>query len=127
MTKANVLIRAWLYDNEPSQIEVWEHEFEPTEGGSRSGSEWAREHLCSCCDDDDLRQLFELPKEGNFQVLVKGTINGCRSGGFEFDEWDEDFEVEEVKFQAVSEEYMKFMFQAEKEAENVRTQDKTTD
>jgi hypothetical protein len=116
MTKATVLGRVWVYDNEPCQIECWEHEFEPTEGDRLSGAGWAHEHLYECYDADALRELFDLPKAGNFQVMFKGTISGFKSYGMDGYEYDEEFEVEEVKFEKVSEEYMKYMFEAEQES-----------
>lgn len=104
--KATVFGRAWVFDDDHCQIEVWEHEFEPQDIGARSGAGWAHEHLCECYSNKDLRELFGLPPEGNFQVMFKGTITGGMSG-YECQEWEEDFDLEEVKYQLVSPDYMK--------------------
>lgn len=116
MTKAIVLGRAWIFDGDHPQIEVWEHEFEPTDDSRfRSGALWAKEHLCETYTDDDLREMFNLPKEGNFQVLFKGTLSGYKVYSLEGDDWNEEFDVEESQFQPIGEEYMECLKQANEE------------
>ena len=98
--------RAWIYEDDLPQVEIWEHEFEPMDLKSRSGAEWAREHLCESYNDQQLRELFNLPAEGDFQVMFKGTLDGATSGYYE-PEWDEWFEVTESSHQPIPAEYKK--------------------
>ncbi len=108
MTSASVLGRAWVYDTgDPADIELWEHEFEPMDPPLRSGAEWARNHLLECYNDERLRELFELPEAGSFQVLFKGTVSGFKCSTVEGDEYDEEFCVDEVKYFPIPEVFMK--------------------
>ena len=106
-SRVSILGRAWVYEHDPPELEVWEHEFEPMDNGSRSGAEWAHEHLCECYSAQDIREMFKLPAEGDYQVIFKGTLEGAMSGYYE-PEWDEWFEVEESNFQKIPFEYKKF-------------------
>lgn len=105
--------RAWLYGTgDPSRVEVWHHSLEPTDlaSGRRSVGEWAHEHFSECYDEDALRELFGLPKEGAFQVLFKGTIDGTMGGSpMDPQEWDEWFDVEEVSFQPIPSDYLEIL------------------
>lgn len=103
MQKANVFGRAWIYDDDPCDIEVWEHELQPMDG-KRSGAEWCREHLQEC-PGEDLRKLLNVPKEGNFQVIFKGIMTGETSGYYE-PEWDEWFDLEESRYDVIPAEYL---------------------
>ena len=108
MTTSKILGRAWFYDDEPTELELWEHEFEPMTNGRRSGAEWCREHLLECVGDD-LREILGVPKEGSFQVLFKGTMSGWKTRSMDGDDWDEEFELEETKIEPIPQEYMNFI------------------
>lgn len=105
MTSVTIFGRAWFYDDEPTELELWEHEFEPM-GNGRSGAEWCREHLTQCLDDEDLRDLLGAPDMGNFQVLFKGKMTGWKTQTMDGDDWDQEFDLEESKIEAIPQEYM---------------------
>jgi hypothetical protein len=107
MGAVSVFGRAWIYDDEPSEIAVWEHELEPMGSERRSGADWASEHLRECYSDKDLREMFDLPPSGDFQVLFRGTLDGGMTG-YESPEWDEWFEVEESKHKAIPAEFKRW-------------------
>ena len=113
MPFVKVLGRAWLWDEDPADVELWVHDLEPTDvaGSLRSGEDWARDHFAECYTDADLRKLFDVPAEGNFQVLFKGKVEGERCGPWEApdSEWDEWFEVEEVKVEPVPQAFVEYM------------------
>lgn len=89
-----------IFDNgDPTEIDVFEYNFCSID--HRTTEEWAKEHLTESYDDQQIRALFSLPKEGNFQVLFKGTISVFN---YEIgEECDEDFIVIESKFQIIPE------------------------
>lgn len=94
MTTAKILGRAWIYDTgDPAAVSVWEHELEPMEAMRRSGADWALSYF-NDLPDSDLREMFNLPEKGNFQVLFSGSMWGERSG-YDEPEWDEGFDLDE--------------------------------
>jgi hypothetical protein len=107
VTSKTIFGRAWFYDTgDAPEFDTWEHEFEPMELHQRSGAEWAHEFLVDG-PEDELRDLFEIPKTGSFQVLFKGSMCGdtvrtpdCPG------EWEEWFDVEEMNFIAVPKEWV---------------------
>jgi hypothetical protein len=107
MTKTSILGRAWIYDDDPNDIEVWEHELVPMTFKERSGAEWCLEHLQNYTPED-LREVLKVPKTGNFQVIFKGTLEGEMSGYYE-PEWDEWFELEESKFEPIPDTWMEML------------------
>lgn len=106
MHSAKILGRAWVYDDENTEIELWEHEFEPMECGRRSGADWCREHLLECVRSDDLRELLGVPSMGNFQVMFKGTMTGWKTRSMDGDDYDQEFDLEESKFEPIPQEFM---------------------
>lgn len=107
----HILGRAWLLDEQPDQVEIWEHALEPMQGLGRSGAEWAQEHLASCYTPEGLRELLGVPAVGNFQVLFRGRLVGqWESHGLDGEDWDEVFEVEETKHEEIPSEYMDMRF-----------------
>lgn len=99
ISRADVFARVWVYDDEPTEVEVWEHAFVPMVGNERSGADWAHEHL----SETDLRLLLNLPATGNFQVMITGAIEGCFGHDQEWDEW---FVVTKSKAEPVPDSYM---------------------
>lgn len=108
MSIAKILGRAWFYDVDPTELELWEHEFEPMLTG-RSGVDWCKEHLLEGVTENNLRELLEVPEEGNFQVMFKGTMSSWKTSSIDWgEEWDEEFTLEESKVMPIPEEYMHF-------------------
>ena len=107
-TSSKILGRAWIYDTgDPCQVDVWEHELEPMTGRNRSGADWAKEHFNECFSDDSLRKFFNLPATGSFQVLFSGEMSGGPCGGYEYQEWDEQFDLDEgFKVAEIPEEFL---------------------
>lgn len=110
MSTANVEGRIYFYDTgDPFDIEVWKYELEPMDGMGRSSADWAREHLCECHTDEDLREMFDLPEDGNWQVIFKGTLRGFRCGNpMDGEDWDEEFEVDECQSQRIPDDSLEF-------------------
>jgi hypothetical protein len=108
MSIAQVFGRAWLYDEEPNEIQVWEHTIYPMKPLHRSGAEWCLEHLQQCYSDKDLRELLKVPETGNFQVIFKGTIEGSYVGYFD-QEWEDQFDLEESQSEPIPDEWMNFI------------------
>lgn len=104
----NCLCRVWIFDHEPIQIEVWEHQLAPTVVGHRSGAEWCLEHLNSCYTEKDLREMLGVPEEGNFQVLFKAKLEGMMSGHEEM-EWDESLDPTEIQIEPIHDDYLGLM------------------
>lgn len=110
MSQAHVMGRAWLYEDAPNEIEVWEYALEPMTLKGRSGAEWCRCHLLELYDDDDLRELLGVPMEGIFQVIFKGIMKGWWEETWECGpEYDECFELEESKFEPIPLEFLNLM------------------
>ena len=107
MESAQVTGRAWIYDDEPSEIEVFEYAFVPMELGRRSGEEWCREYLVE--SSIGLRKVFGLPESGNIQVIFTGKMIGYKVNGFDGyygEEYDEEFELEESHHEPIPQAYM---------------------
>jgi hypothetical protein len=109
MSAKKILGRVWFY-GENYTIETFEYAIEPTGMCRRSGADWTREHLYECYKEKELRGLLEVPLEGDYQVLFKGEMDGCRSG-YEYQESDEWFELEESKFEAIPKEYLECLIE----------------
>jgi hypothetical protein len=103
---AEILGRAWLYEYDQPDVEIWCHELVPMDSNcKRPAYDWALCHFQEL-DNESLRDLFDLPKKGSFQVLFRGHMEGEMSGYFE-PEWDEWFEITELRTEEMSEEYLK--------------------
>jgi hypothetical protein len=103
MSECNVSGRAWVFDDgSPPKIDVFEYAIEPMDFKNRSGAEWAKEHL----EDEDLRDLFGLPAEGNFQVIFKGTMDACFGHDEEWGQW---FNVEDSGHEAIPSGYLNIL------------------
>ena len=99
--------RAWILPGEV-QTEFWDHRLEPMEGLSRPASEWAKYHFDDL-QEEYLREIFNLPDEGAFQVIFKGKMRGWMSG-YECPEWDEEFELDTFEAAPIPDEYLKIRF-----------------
>ncbi len=86
--------RFFICGEEVTDMQLFVYELFPFESNLRPTQEWAECHFQEY-DTSDLREIFSLPDEGNFQVLFTANLSG------EFDsfsgEWDEDFDVIESK------------------------------
>lgn len=103
--RAKVQGRLWIIDCDLCDSSFWSHELDPTDLMRRPTSEWAMEHF-GIYGDEELRTMFDLPPEGDFQVLFTGYIVASRS----YDgEWDEEFEVESSEFAPVPENHFRSM------------------
>lgn len=100
--------RAWVYEDEHDELEVWEYAFVPMALGRRSGSAWAREYFTESCSNK-LREIFNLPVDGNFQVIFKGKMIGYFSPSHDGDEWEDEFELEESRHEEIPELFMKLI------------------
>ena len=106
MVQATILGRAYIYDDEPNDVQFWCHELEPMDLVHRGSADWTKSYF-EDLSDSDLREMFELPEEGNFQVLFTGTMSGYTDYT---GEWDEGFDVEKHESKAIPEEFIKGMF-----------------
>ncbi len=106
----NFEARIWIIETDGVvQIETWSYELKGTDlGKSYPVDEWSHEHLCECYDNEDFRKEFELPETGNWQIIMKGTIQG----GYDSytGEGLEDMHILEFKTAPVSEEYVNAVF-----------------
>lgn len=100
--KARIIVE----DGGTKEIEVWDDEFTPFEGGKRPIRDWVREHLCESYTEEALRELLEVAKEGNFEVLVEGTLRGFYTG-WETQEWDEELDLTSIKSQKIPDDWYK--------------------
>lgn len=94
--KARIIVE----DGGTSEIDVWDDELSPFDGTTRPVREWVREHIQCSYSDADLRELLELPAEGNFEVLIEGTIRGFFSG-WGIQEYDEELDLTSIKSQRI--------------------------
>lgn len=78
--------RFFIYDDRPIEISVWCYGFLPMKETIRSAEEWIVEHL-QCLGEDEIRKLCELPADGDYQVIAKGSIVGSFDYWGEYDEW----------------------------------------
>lgn len=94
---AEFMGRVYLYDtgDGPEYADFFCYELLPMErDGSnlcRGIAEWAEDYFKCCMDDDKLRKMFGLTKEGNFQVVFKGSMFSDRDY---WGEYSEDFELD---------------------------------
>lgn len=95
---AEFLFRVWVHPADPPDIEIWHHDFEPTESGRRSVAEWAKESLSYV----DLHDQFDLDESSHWQVIGKAQIDSW----FDlYDDYDEELIILEFKKQQVPEEW----------------------
>lgn len=100
-------VRLWLLGEDGIEVETWAHELVPTSGSVIPLATWAKEVIELTYDDAELRDLFKLPAEGNYQVLTVGTLKSVRS---DYDgTWEDEveFNAPEVLFAAVPDEYLR--------------------
>lgn len=97
--------RFLLKQNELAQVEVWDDELTLFDFGHRPVREWVHSHFCECYSEKDLREWFELPAEGSYEVLVEGKID-VYFVGWEYQEYEEDVGFSSIKVQKIPEEYM---------------------
>jgi hypothetical protein len=101
--------RIWITESDGVVlIETWSYELEQMEGGKRSVAEWTHEYLGECYNDEDVRKVFNLPATGDWQVLMKGTIQGgydSYSG-----EHDSYLQIDEFVTASIPAEYRDFRF-----------------
>lgn len=89
----------FLIEEEHQEVEVWDDEFTPFEEGKRSVREWVHSHFCESYTHEDLRELLGVSKEGNFEVLVEGTIRGTYCEWTQ--EYDEELDILKVEHQKI--------------------------
>ena len=105
-SKLDVMGRVWFFDTgDPPVIEVRAYEFEPMNGLEISGADWCHEHLTMCYNERELRQLLNVPSDGNFQVIFKGQLAG-RMEGYNEPEWEEWFNLKESKYEVIPDDYL---------------------
>lgn len=97
--------RFYLIDNCLTDLKCWVYEFEPMTDGKRSSEDWAESHIQESYSAKDLRELFDLPVEGDFQVLFTAEIDGKMSYGVDGDDYNEWLDVIEYSYQPVPTEY----------------------
>ena len=74
------------------EIDTWDNKLTPLTDGRCPVHEWAREHITSCWDDEEIRDTFLIPADWEcYEVVFQGYIYG----GWDnmSDEWDEEIEV----------------------------------
>lgn len=99
--------RIWFYGDGEHEIELWVHELEAMGSKGRNSEEWAREHFNESYQDKDLRELFSVNPEGDYQVVFKGTLRGFMCGApWDGEEWDEEFDVDETISERIPKEYV---------------------
>lgn len=81
-------------------VEVWDDDFSPFESCKRPVREWVHEHLTSCYTEQDLRELVGVPKEGNYEIVIEGSISGSFVGYYE-QEWDEEIDITSSKHKQI--------------------------
>ncbi len=109
MSKGEVLGRIWLFDDQPTKIETWEHKLEPMDCVGLSCAEWVLCHLQDL-PNDELREMLKIPESGNFQVIFSGIMYGESYHSLDGDEWDEWFERGNSTSAPVPDEFMKMIF-----------------
>lgn len=97
-SSATVQGRIFIVGDEVREMQLFVYELFPFDAGRRPLQEWAECHIQEY-DAADLRELFKLPAEGDFQVLFTGKLSG-RMDSYS-GEWDEDFDVIESKSEAI--------------------------
>lgn len=96
--------RFYIIDDCLTDLKCWIYEFE----AKRSTEEWAESHLQENYSVKDLRKLFELPAEGDLQVLFTADIDGKTSYGPDGDDYNEWLDIEKVAYQRVPEEFARY-------------------
>lgn len=110
--------RIWFYDLSLFRVECWSDGLDPM-NGNRSISEWAHEHLCECHDAAGLREILEVPAEGDYQVFFKGKMRAWLES-YPSGEWDEEFEiVGEVQKAVIPKDYADIVFYNKEEKGDV--------
>lgn len=97
--------RLFIIDDCLTDLKCWAYEFEPMSGVEGSSEYWAESHIKECCTIEALREMFDLPAEGDFQVLFKAEIDGKTSYSPDGDDYNEWLDIEESSFQPVPAEY----------------------
>lgn len=102
----------FLVDDCIQELQVWDHQLEPMDHRKRPIKEWVAEAIYESVGS--LRDLIpNIPKEGDFQVLVrKGKISGWWSG-WEYPEWNEEVEFLDVEFAPIPDQYLQDRFGCE--------------
>ena len=87
------------------QVEIWDDELTPVaqEGVSRSIRDWVKCHFDDY-DHESFCEWLEISKEGVWEVLMEGTINGFWSG-WETPEYDEDITVTKIQSQKLPDDW----------------------
>lgn len=111
--KARIIVE----DGGTKEIEVWDDELSPFDGAKRPIRDRAKEHLSECYSEKDLRELLELPAEGNYEVLIEGMLTG-HMVGWETQEWDEDLDITSIKSQKIPNDWYKEDFGLELHDQN---------
>lgn len=112
--KGKFSARIFFFENNPSEIEVWEEGLLPMEFSKRGNAEWARECLCDY-NDNDLREKLGIPKEGSYQVYFKGEMEAWKIGPYGEEEWDQDFDTEgDPVWAVISDDYLKVVLGEER-------------
>ena len=64
--------RMFIVEEQLEELDVWVHELYSYESNTRSGEDWVKEHIRETYCAADLREMFNLPEEGDQQVLWRG-------------------------------------------------------
>lgn len=100
MSRAKFRARITIEEDDLQEIEIWDDELSPFgKDGRCSIREWVKNHFDDY-SNQDLREWFELPATGNYEVLLEGTIVGTESY---YGEYDEDVTIDKIQSQLILE------------------------
>lgn len=114
MTSATFSGRAYVSEG-VLKLQIWNDEFEPMEWNKRSVTDWVEEHF-RMLDEQFVRELLELPQEGNFQCVFHGKIKGWLSPLTE--EYDEEVVIDNARHMEIPEAFLSFLEGEEIHAEH---------
>jgi hypothetical protein len=104
MSSARFRARVTLDRDDGKTVEVWDDDLSPYgKGGKLPVRDWVRYHFDDW-SEKDFRERFELQAEGNYEVLVEGTIAGSYSGPGG-DDYEEDIEFSRIEVQQIPAEW----------------------
>ncbi len=110
-SKATFQGRAFVYDTgDCTELAIWCNELVPMTDGRRSSEEWITEHFHECYLDRELRELFQLPPTGNYQVLFEGELEAYLSGSpIDIQDWAEDLSLEVKETKPIPDEWLEIL------------------
>ena len=97
-----ILAKMHIFDTgDPLEVDAWQHAFDTSQVG------WFFNYANECMTEEDWREMFGLPGDGNYQVLFSGRMVTIQNRSLEYGvELDEEFVLSKFEVKKITDDVL---------------------